>query len=224
MCDCCQPIRVLVWSEFSEPKSAYPKGIHGEIASYLSTVPGIAPRTAQLSDPEQGLSAAALAETDVLIWFGHVHHGDVSDESVKRIVRRVREEGMGFVPLHSSHMSKPLAALMGKDGMIGGWREADEWQKITVKAPDHPVAAGITDFVVPHDEMYAEPFNIPEPDTLVFHSHFQGGEEFRSGCAWTFGKGRVFYFQPGHETLPVFRQDEIRKVIVNAIKWCAKRT
>ena len=224
MCECCQPIRVLVWSEFSEPKSAYPKGIHGEIASYLSTMPGIAPSTAQLSDPEQGLSAAALAETDVLVWFGHVHHGDVSDESVKRIVRRVREEGMGFVPLHSSHMSKPLAALMGKDGMIGGWREADEWQKITVKAPDHPVAAGITDFVVPHDEMYAEPFNIPEPDTLVFHSHFQGGEEFRSGCAWTFGKGRVFYFQPGHETLPVFRQDEIRKVIVNAVKWCAKRT
>jgi len=224
MCECCQPIRVLVWSEFSEPKSAYPKGIHGEIASYLSTVPGIAPRTAQLSDPEQGLSAAALAETDVLIWFGHVHHGDVSDESVKRIVRRVREEGMGFVPLHSSHMSKPLAALMGTDGMIGAWREADEWQKVTVKAPDHPVAAGVVDFVVPHDEMYAEPFNIPEPDTLVFHSHFQGGEEFRSGCAWTFGKGRVFYFQPGHETKPVFQQDEIRKVIVNAVKWTAKRT
>jgi len=224
MCEGCQPIRVLVWSEFSEPKNAYPNGIHGEIAGYLNTVPGITARAAQLSDPQQGLSEGALAETDVLIWFGHVHHGDVSDVSVNRIVKRVTEGGMGFVPLHSSHMSRPLCALMGTDGMIAGWREADEWQKVTVKAPDHPVAAGISDFVVPHDEMYAEPFSIKEPDTVVFYSYFQGGEEFRSGCAWIFGKGRVFYFQPGHETKPVFQQAEIRKVIVNAVKWCAKRT
>ncbi len=219
-----EPIRVLVWSEFSEPREVYPNGIHGEIAGYLNTLDGITARSAQLSDPEQGLSAGALADAEVLVWFGHRHHGDVSDEAVERIVKRVTEEGMGFVPLHSSHMSRPLCALMGTDGMIGAWREADEWQKVMVKAPDHPVAAGIEDFVIPHDEMYAEPFNIKEPDTVVFYSHFEGGEEFRSGCAWTFGKGRVFYFQPGHETQPVFQQAEVRQVIVNAVRWCAKRT
>jgi len=217
-------IRVLAWSEWSEPKKVYPKGIHGEIADYLNTASGITARTAQLSDPEQGLSEAALAECDVLVWFGHVNHNDVSDESVQRIVRRVREEAMGFVPLHSSHMSRPLAALTGRSGRIAAWREEGEWQRIEVRDPYHPVALGVAEFVVPHDEMYSEPFDISEPDSVVFYSHFQGGEEFRSGCAWTFGKGKVFYFQPGHETYPVFQQAEIRKVIANAVKWCGSRT
>ena len=217
-------IRVLCWSEWSESKEVYPKGIHGEIAEYLNTQPGMAARTAQLDDPEQGLSQRSLGDTDVLVWFGHLYHDKVSDESVNRIMQRVTEGGMGFVPLHSSHMSRPLAALLGRSGHIAGWREADEWQRVEVRAPDHPVAAGVSDFMVPHDEMYAEPFDIPEPDTLVFYSYFQGGEEFRSGCAWTRGKGRIFYFQPGHETLPVFRQPEIRRVIVNAVKWTAGPT
>ena len=219
-----QPIRILCWSEWSEPKEVYPKGIHGEIAGYLNTLPGMKAGAAQLDDPEQGLNERSLADSDVLVWFGHVRHDDVSEESVRRVVARVTEGGMGFVPLHSSHMSRPLAALLGTTGHIAGWREEEEWQRVEVRAPDHPVAAGVTDFMVPHDEMYAEPFDIPEPDALVFYSYFQGGEEFRSGCAWTRGKGRIFYFQPGHETLPVFRQPEIRRVIVNAVKWTARRT
>ena len=96
--------------------------------------------------------------------------------------------------------------------------------RVEVRAPEHPVAEGIADFAIPCDEMYSEPFGIPEPETLVFYSYFGGGEEFRSGCAWTVGEGRVFYFQPGHETLPVFRQPEIRKVLVNAVRWAAHRT
>jgi len=218
------PIRVLCWSDWSEPKEVYPKGINGEIAEYLNGVEGMAARTGQLSDPEQGLSAEALAETDVLVWFGHSHHREVSDESVERVVKRITDGGMGFVPLHSSHMCRPVTTLWGTSGEIASWREADEWQRVEVRAPDHPVAEGVEEFVVPHDEMYSEPFDIPEPDTLVFYSHFEGGEEFRSGCAWERGKGRVFYFQPGHETQPAFQQAEIRKVIVNAVRWCARRT
>jgi len=219
-----RPIRILCWSEWSEPKEVYPKGIHGEIADYLNTLADMSARAAQLDDPEQGLSERALAESDVLVWFGHVRHNDVSDQSVNRVVGRVVEGGMGFLPLHSAHMSRPLAVLLGTSGLISAWREEGEWQRIEVRAPDHPVAAGVTEFIVPHEEMYAEPFDIPEPDTLVFYSYFQGGEEFRSGCAWTRGKGRLFYFQPGHETYPVFRQPEIRRVIVNAVRWTARRT
>lgn len=217
-------VRVLCWSELTEPKDVYPQGINGEIAEYLNSVEGIEAQTACLDDPHQGLGEEALAAADTLVWFGHLKHDQVSEASVARVVQRVKEGGMGFVPLHSSHMCKPLTALMGKSGLIAAWREEDEWQRIEVRAPDHPVAAGVGEFVVPHDEMYAEPFDIPEPDTLVFYSHFQGGEEFRSGCAWTFGRGRTFYFQPGHETQPVFRQPEIRRVILNAVRWTARST
>ncbi len=224
MSDLSAPIRVLCWSEWTEPKDVYPTGIHGEVAEYLNTLANMKARTAHLDDPEQGLSEAALAETDALVWFGHVRHDDLSDESVARVVRRVREEGMGFIPLHSSHMCRPLTALLGTSGKIASWREDEEWQRIEVRSPEHPVAAAVQEFVVPHDEMYSEPFDIPEPDTLVFYSYFQGGEEFRSGCAWERGKGRIFYFQPGHETLPVFRQAEVRQVIANAVRWVARRT
>ena len=67
--------------------------------------------------------------------------------------------------------------------------------------------------------MYGESFDIPEPDELVFLGWYEGGELFRSGCCWHRGRGKVFYFQPGHETFPNYYQKEIRQVINNAIEW-----
>ena len=67
--------------------------------------------------------------------------------------------------------------------------------------------------------MYGEYFDIPQPDELVFISSFAGGEVFRSGCCFRRGKGRVFYFSPGHETYPVYRQAEVRRVIANGVVW-----
>lgn len=69
--------------------------------------------------------------------------------------------------------------------------------------------------------MYGERFDIPQPDELVFVSWFAGGEVFRSGCCWHRGRGKVFYFRPGHETFPVYYQEEVRKVIANAVRWAA---
>ena len=36
---------------------------------------------------------------------------------------------------------------------------------------------------------------------------------------WKIGKGKVFYFRPGHETYPVFKQDEVVRVLKNACLW-----
>lgn len=218
------PVRALVWSEWTEPKNVYPKGIHGAIADALNAGQGITAVTAHLNEPEQGLSQARLAEADVLFWFGHGKHGDVEDRYVERVVRRVTQEGMGFVPVHSSHYSKPFKALMGTECGLGGWREDDKSERIEVLLPDHPIAKGVTDFVIPHDEMYNEPFAIPEPEAVVFYSYFEGGEEFRSGCCFTRGKGRIFYFRPGHETCPVFFQPEIKRILCNAALWATRRT
>ena len=68
-------------------------------------------------------------------------------------------------------------------------------------------------------EVYCEPFDIPEPDELVFIGNYEGGEAFRSGCCWRRGNGNIFYFQPGHESFPVFKQAEIITILKNAIKW-----
>jgi trehalose utilization protein len=105
------------------------------------------------------------------------------------------------------------------------WREAGERERIWVVDPSHPIAAGLGEsFVIDHEEMYGEPFDVPAPDRLVLVSWFQGGEIFRSGCCYQRGRGRIFYFQPGHETHPTYFQPEVRQVIANAVRWVAQPT
>ncbi|HMN61968.1 MAG TPA: ThuA domain-containing protein [Anaerolinea sp.] len=219
------PIRVTVWNEgrhektHEEVRRVYPDGIHNAIAQFLKPA-GFSVRTATLDEPEHGLTEQVLAETDVLTWWGHMAHGEVKDEIVDRVAKRVLE-GMGLIVLHSGHMSKPFLRLMGTSGALK-WREANEKERLWIVDPGHPIAAGLPEyFELPHEEMYGEHFDVPAPDQLVFVSWFQGGEVFRSGCCWSRGAGKVFYFRPGHETFPTYFDKNIQQVILNAVKWAA---
>lgn len=221
-----QPVRVTVWNEFRHEKSdehirqVYPRGIHRAIADYLEEQPGFSVQTATLDEPEHGLTEDVLAGTDVLIWWGHQAHAAVEDEIVDRVHARVMD-GMGLICLHSSHFSKIFKKLMGTTCNLK-WREIGENERLWVVDPSHPIAAGVGQYIdIPHEEMYGEFFDIPEPDKLVFISWFPGGEVFRSGCCYHRGRGKVFYFRPGHETFPTFYQDEVRHVIGNAVRWAA---
>ena len=221
-----QPVRVTVWNEFRHEQSdahiraVYPDGIHRAIAEYLEGQPGFSVQTATLDEPEHGLTDDVLAQTDVLIWWGHQAHAAVEDEIVDRVHARVLD-GMGLICLHSSHFSKIFKKLMGTTCNLK-WRELGENERLWVVEPGHPIAAGVGQYVdIPHEEMYGEFFDIPEPDTLVFISWFPGGEVFRSGCCYHRGRGKVFYFRPGHESFPTFYQAEVRHVIANAARWAA---
>ena len=55
-------IRVLAWSELTEPKSVYPNGINGALAEYLNTCEGIVAKTANIDEPEQGVSEKTLKD------------------------------------------------------------------------------------------------------------------------------------------------------------------
>jgi trehalose utilization protein len=218
-------IRVTIWNEYrhelSSPEVAkiYPEGIHGTLAKALGTE-GFSIRTATLDEPEHGLTDEVLANTDVLTWWGHRAHGEVRDDIVAKVQQRVLE-GMGLIVLHSGHFSKIFKTLMGTDCDLR-WREANDKERLWVVAPGHPITQGIGEYIeLEHEEMYGEPFGVPEPDTLVFVSWFTGGEVFRSGCCYTRGQGRIFYFRPGHETIPTYHNPQIQKVISNAIKWAA---
>jgi len=220
-------IRVTVWNENrheqSDPqvRKVYPQGIHGAIAEFLRTVPGVSVRTATLDEPEHGLTQEVLDNTDVLTWWGHMAHGEVKDEIVDRVQERVLD-GMGLIVLHSGHFSKIFRRLMGT-GCNLRWREAGEKERLWVVEPGHPIAEGLGPyFEMPPTEMYGERFDIPAPDELVFVSWFQGGEVFRSGCCFHRGKGRIFYFRPGHETFPIYYQAEVCKVLGNAVRWAAQ--
>lgn len=219
-------IRVTVWNEGRHEKKSpqiaeiYPDGIHGAIAKYLRTQPNMQVRTATLDEPEHGLTDEVLNNTDVLTWWSHMAHRDVRDDIVDKVHRRVLD-GMGLICLHSTQGSKIFRKLMGTTGSLK-WREIGEKERLWIVEPGHPIAAGLNEYIeIEHTEMYGERFDIPEPDTLVFISWFQGGEVCRSGCCYHRNKGKVFYFRPGHETYPIYHQPEVLKVIANAVRWAA---
>jgi len=222
-------IRVTVWNEYRQERSdapvqhIYPDGIHGAIAAGLrASGDDLVVRTATLDEPEHGLTEAVLADTDVLTWWGHVAHDDVSAEVVDRVQQRVLE-GMGLIVLHSGHFSRIFKRLMGTSCDLK-WREDGRRERLWVVDPSHPIAAGLGEtFVLPQEEMYGEHFDIPAPDAIVFLSWFEGGEVFRSGACFNRGRGRIFYFRPGHETHPTYFDPNVRTVIANAVHWAAVR-
>ncbi|MBR6552387.1 MAG: ThuA domain-containing protein [Clostridia bacterium] len=216
-------INVTVWNEFrheiedEEVKAVYPTGIHNCIKDFLKKDEGLNVRTATLDEENCGLSDDVLNSTDVLIWWGHCHHDEVPDELVEKIYNRVMC-GMGFIALHSAHFSKPFKRLMGSTCSLK-WRDGDR-ERLWCVLPSHEIAKDVPEqIVIPVEEMYGERFDVPTPDELIFIGWFNGGEVFRSGCAWNKGLGRVFYFQPGHESNPTYHIPEIQKIITNAVHW-----
>jgi trehalose utilization protein len=216
---------VTIWNEFRHEKKneqvarIYPEGLHVTIAKALGAK-GLDVQLAALDEPENGLPIEKLAGTDVLVWWGHMAHGEVKDEVVERVYERVLA-GMGLIVLHSGHESKIFRKLMGTTCHLK-WREIGEKERLWVVNPAHPIAAGLGEyFELEHEEMYGEHFDIPAPDELVFISWFAGGDVFRSGCCYHRGQGKVFYFRPGHETLPTYHDPNVLRVIYNTVLWAA---
>jgi trehalose utilization protein len=218
-------INVTIWNENrheqknEKVRSIYPEGIHMAIAHYLNDQ-GLQTGTATLDEPEHGLTDDVLQNTDVLIWWGHIAHGEVKDEIVEKVQQRVLE-GMGLIVLHSGHFSKIFKKLMGTTCDLK-WREADEKERLWVVQPGHPIVEGIGEYIeLEKEEMYGEFFDIPQPDELILVSWFEGGEVFRSGCTFSRGNGKIFYFRPGHETYPTYHNNQVLQVIANAVHWAA---
>jgi trehalose utilization protein len=219
------PLRVTVWHEYRHEKTdpqvaeVYPNGMHEAIASYLRQNTDFQVSTSTLDEHEAGLTEEKLNNTDVLTWWGHMAHSDVTDLVVERVYNRVVRQGMGLVVLHSGHFSKIFRKLMGTTCDLK-WRESGDKEILWVTQPGHPIVAHIDDhFVLEHEEMYGEFFDIPEPDSTFLISSFTGGEVFRSGCTWTRGAGKIVYFRPGHETYPSYYNPTVLKVIENACRW-----
>lgn len=215
-------LNVTVWNEYRHEQNdaniakIYPQGIHQVIADSLE--PHVNVRTATLDEPEHGLTDDVLNNTDVLLWWGHIAHGEVDDALVAKVHERVLA-GMGMVVLHSGHFSKIFQKLMGTTCNLK-WRNVGEKERLWVVDPSHPIAEGLDEyFELPVAEMYGEHFDIPEPDKLVLLSWFAGGEVFRSGCCFHRGRGKIFYFRPGDERYPIYQDDNVQRVIRNAVFW-----
>ncbi|MEI7900482.1 MAG: ThuA domain-containing protein [bacterium] len=222
---------VVVWSEGTAPKNVYSNDINTAIAEGLRAseeMKGWDVVVASLSDPDQGLPDALLAKADVLVWWGHKKHGEVKDELVNKIEKRVKEEGMGFIALHSAHFAKPNKRLMGTPCSFAAYVGDNKETVVKVAMPDHLIAKGVAkEFTVANDERYSDPYAVPSTDAVPFvgiQVHKDGvKEDAKMGFCWNVGKARYFYLQLGHETNPIYFQPEIRKIMANAVIWAAKK-
>jgi len=221
-------VRVTVWGENvherteEHVRAIYPDGMHAAIAAGLDEVLGgaVQVRTATLQEPEHGLTATVLDDTDVLTWWGHAAHDEVDDVVVERVQDAVLG-GMGLLVLHSGHYAKIFRRLLGTSCSLR-WRNEGERELVWTVDPAHPIAAGVPHpIVIEAQEMYGEHFDIPAPDELVFVSSFSGGEVFRGGCCFHRGRGRIFYFSPGDQDYPVYHHPAVRRVVANAVLWAA---
>lgn len=222
-------IRVTVWNENIHENTPgmeemmrpqHPNGLHNTLAEIVGELGDrVSVRVATLDQPDQGLPQEILDQTDVLIWWAHAGHDRVEDSLVDRIQERVLR-GMGLIVLHSAHLSKIFKRMMGTSCRLR-WRD-DTYERMFCVDPTHPIAKGLPPhFEVGIEECYGEFFDIPKPDSVVFESWFDIGEVFRSGCAWSRGNGKIFYFQPGHETNGSYHNPYIRRIIQNAVEWAA---
>ena len=72
------PLRVTIWNEYVHEltsdvvRQLYPEGMHAVLAAAIGRLLGDAVqiRVATLNQPDHGLTFEALAETDVLTWWG----------------------------------------------------------------------------------------------------------------------------------------------------------
>ena len=278
-----QPIKVVVWDE-QQPaqKQAYANFLGNQIAEHLRSQPGISVRSVSINDAGQGLASGELDDCQVLFWWGHVRHAEITPETGRSIVQRIKDGKLSLIAIHSAHWSTPFVEAMNEphkdrfcrksyeagsnervdvtyvvpsprytvpkaDGRLTpclSWRKFPDGHatatvhlplccfpayrgdgkpsRVTVLKPDHPIVRGVPrEFEIAQTEMYDEPFHVPEPDEVVLEERWASGEWFRSGAIWKLGKGRVFYFRPGHETYAVFTQQIPLLILTNAVRWLA---
>jgi len=283
-----RPIRVVVWDE-QQPiqKQAYENFLGNQVAEALRQLgkdkqgrEEITVRSVRLDDPQQGLSNEVLDNCDVLIWWGHVRHGEVKPETGKAIVKRIKSGQLSLIALHSAHWATPFIEAMNERAVDDALKtlskrerehvqiklvqpqkrlyrkdepltpsstktvQADGSVVLEVRLPscvfsgvrndgtpshvravikNHAIAKGVPErFDIPQTEIYDGPFHVPAPDAVVFEERWDSGEQFPAGCVWTLGEGKVFYFRPGHETYPIFKQSEVMKVVENAVRWMGR--
>jgi trehalose utilization protein len=222
---------VVVWSEGTAPKEIYPDDINGAIAEGLRAsdkMKGWEVVAAGINDPDQGLPDALLNRADVLVWWGHKKHGDVKDALVDKIEKRVKEDGMGFIALHSAHFAKPNKRLMGTPCTFAAYKADNKDTVVKAAMSGHPIAQGVkAEFTVANDERYSDPYAVPPTDQVPFVGDqiLKNGsvDPAKLGFCWNIGKARFFYFQLGHETNPIYFDPEIRKIMANAVLWAAEK-
>jgi trehalose utilization protein len=188
------------------------------------------------------LSLVALHSAHFAVPFIEAMNARTTDDALKTLTKAEREKvQIKYVkPVYNLHAkTEPFTPSWSKsvkaDGVVeleiklpsccfSAVKNNGTPSHLTTVVKDHPITKGVpAQFDVPKTEIYDGPFYVPTPDVSLFDERWDDGSQFPAGCVWNLGKGKVFYFRPGHETYPIYKQPEVQQVIENAVRWMAKK-
>jgi trehalose utilization protein len=125
-------IRVLVWDEQQpEQNQAYENFLGNAIAQHLMQQPGFQVKSVSINSPEQGIDAATLDATDVIVWWGHKRHPDVNHGNVVALVDRIKNGKLSLISLHSAHWSQPFTEAMAERAKEDAMKQIPEAERAT---------------------------------------------------------------------------------------------
>ena len=203
-------VRVTVWGENvherEEPavRAIYPDGMHARSrpGSRQSLGEQVQVRTATLEQHEHGLTARRAGQHRRPDLVGPRRPRPRSPTRSSSASIRRCWAAWACSSCTPAHYSKIFKTLLGTPCDLR-WRNDGERELVWTVDPSHPIAAGVPNpIVIDAQEMYGEPFAIPQPDELIFISSFTGGEVFRGGCTWVRGAGADLLLQPGRPGVP----------------------
>ncbi len=165
------------------------------------------------------------AKQDALAKLSAVERAKAKVEWVGKFQRRAPARDADLTPSVSYEKREDgntLVRIVRPNCCFPEYKAHGKPSKFKTLLPNHPIANGIPEeFTLAQTEMYDEPFHVPAPDAVIFEERWEAGQRFRSGAVWSLGRGKVFYFRPGHENFNVFHQPEPLKIITNAARWLA---
>ena len=157
-----------------------------------------------------------VAENRLVVFIDqHDHRACI--RTLRRIANEILEaDGGALLPQRES---KVFRRLMGTRCGVE-WYERQDHGRIWILDQTHPIVQGVPNPIeIESEETYAEPFTVPVPDELIGVTWWQGGEIFRGMSVYRRGLGKIFYFHPGHETLPSYYNPAIVRAIDNGIHY-----
>ena len=181
-----------------------------------------------ITDAKDILYPEMLDEYDVIVnaKMDTVHEGNQHEwfqpevtEVTPDVLRGWIARGHGFLALHggSAFYKEDTSGYVQLIGSCFVQHPNRCEIRMTIDA-QHPVTEGVHDFIY-RDEHY-ELAPLADDLTVLATSHSPSGGDQLGAYVRQIGEGRLCMLAPGH-ILQTFRNPDFRRMISNAIRWCA---
>jgi type 1 glutamine amidotransferase len=157
----------------------------------------------------------------------------LTPEQGKAIREFIEKGGSAWFFHNASYISGGNADFRHVEGALFTGHTVFRPYKMKIVNADHPITAGVKDFVVSEEQHFL--IYDKDPKSVLIRSVNEEGLEYKTDAhgnqgatceacwAYDYGKGRVCFMAPGH-TIPSFWNPEYIKLQKNALRWLLRQS